>query len=153
MDWLIECGIVLVAIFPMILLPNCCPCCVPCGGGDTGIETDCCPNTVPEVLTISFSNGSGVNCSCVDGEEIEITYGTDVSTRWTNFSASLCGSGADIELWCESGTWYLNLGRIVCIDTYSPPDTEQCSPFELTFHIVDASACICDGEFDVTITA
>lgn len=139
-----------------IILCETCPC-------DTGVETGCCGNSIPETLTATIS-GSG-DCSCYNGKTVSLTYSSG-NSRWegTLASASGCSNG-DLTLYFYCGASETTAGDfrldVLCSnggsnDAGNTPDgTETCDPLDVTFLTTTAGLC-CNGSgpqnIDVTVT-
>lgn len=110
---------------------------------EDGIQTDCCTETIPEVLTMTFYNVIGTT---IDGLTITLTWNAGTS-KWEG-SNTLCGQLFNVTLECVSTFWICVVDAGSCNGNPTLTVTEvSCSPIELDVgnFSVDAGCSCCSS--------
>jgi hypothetical protein len=68
------------------------------------ISTPCCVNSMPPVLTATFSAATGT-CDCLDGVSVPLVWNVALG-GWSG-SAPACNGTLDFSFTCQSGNWYV----------------------------------------------
>ena len=110
-----------------------------------GVQTDCCVETIPEVLLCTISGTTGA-CGCLPAT-VTLTHS---GGWWTGSGSSGCD--IDLTLECVAGVW--TLSSVGCVFSISGESSEVCSPLELVFSGVTLmeNADCCNGTATFTIT-
>jgi len=119
------------------------------GGPPPPVPTACCENDICETLNLAISDATG-GCTCLPANVTLVWNPT--SSQWEGGLGGSCAN-ADFALSCRSfptTAWAL-ANTSVATGQVSPPTSETCSPFSLTF----AMTGTCNGSagtFTATIT-
>lgn len=121
-----------------------------CGGGT--VIVSCCPDPIPRVLYLHFSDGSG-GMECLDGSSHQIVY-DDVSGTWIGSGAALTGCGGNpftvMQVYCTFATFSLLLAG--CVSSLQGLAITTCSPFVATANLSTIGDCVTGGTGNTTIT-
>lgn len=122
-------------------------------GSATGVDTDCCEDSIPETLTFSFSGGTG-ELACMNGQSV-----TGVSTGLV--PTWIYAGNTPIVFECVDGVWKMQIGNngsgsfpsCTFSGDFLSPNTEAtsgtCDPLEVEFTITVSGGI---GSVTVTVT-
>lgn len=161
--------VILFMLFPLVILPGCCPCCTPCTATCCGLN-----QSRPATLTITFMFPAEVSPYCTaQPTDIEITVTYDeigAFWKWIGYEYRICELPpedpdgfpqddcefdiTDVQLSCLDSTGVFELEITGSIYTHQyQHSTLTCSPLGIGF--VDVDIAIngeCTGLLTVEIT-
>lgn len=121
----------------------------PCVDGPV-IETECCPNPIPETLTVLITDKTG-DCTCLP-DSIEAVYrtggiGWEAKITCNGVTRDYRWDCADPALGPED---FIFVPAADIAETSYSPDEYSCNPFRLKFNNIDLSVH-CSGTATFTI--
>lgn len=126
----------------------------PCPEGT--IETTCCPNLLPETLSVAVSSKTGT-CTCLP-DSFTMTW-NGVTMQWesaTPIPGETCFGDPQFSLQCQpvAGTECndFQFSSTVCNVTLATTTNCGCDPFSLVYTGITLSSC-CTGTATLTITS